>query len=755
MKQKLYIFAAAGFALLVLLLFSPWWAGGKLCAPLDIVSDLYEPWADATKPVTVQNHFPTDTTEHYLLYQYHAQLSYQQEGQLGWNYLKNCGTAAYANTMATYSDWSRQLHRFLPFWTAWHVGLMGQLFLALFGMFVFLKDQGYKAALSVTGALGFGLCSHFAVWIYHGWALGAMCWLPLICWAFYKMRSGSRWGLAAPLFLALGFMGGHIQYAAFLVIAVGSLWLGWAFENFFGKRTFQCCQLMAVILAGLLAVGLAAVMFIPCTYGYIITNIYGLTRGGLGYPQGPLSPFFHLLAYPFYIFPLILGSCHSYDLFRGFKTGLMLVPFFGSLLVLLAFCGTFLRKLNVIAKVIVLAGLVLPLTPLVGPLYQRLLIFFVFGGVWLAVDLMQYLPDEAWMKIRKFASWLWIFGSGALLLFSIVLTVFEADVFTRFWAVLDSVVSNHKFGARVDWFEQRAHVLLTELKLWNPRMLFPWLLFGLSVYTMRFRRKAFFGWALAGLVFGQLWMYDRDWVVFCHPRDEVQSIYPETEEIRAVRAEIGQTGRVITAQRSDRVPLFPLNSLSYFDVPCVVGYDSILPNGIQKDVPYNPVIGETLPSPQLLGEKGVTHLIAYADDKDPGDGWHLLRTAGEIDIYSNELARSWYRIETTNGVQSISPSVHKHNSRRLEIPEGTKKVMLCENWDEGWQYRLNDSDWVYMQLADDRSMVAEFDALTGPAVFEMRYRPRVLLAGRTVSVASLGLYVLFCVLYLKKRSDGS
>ena len=40
MLPVLAIFAIGG------LLFMPWWKDGKVCAPLDIVTNLYEPWAE-------------------------------------------------------------------------------------------------------------------------------------------------------------------------------------------------------------------------------------------------------------------------------------------------------------------------------------------------------------------------------------------------------------------------------------------------------------------------------------------------------------------------------------------------------------------------------------------------------------------------------------------------------------------------------------------------------------------------------------
>ena len=108
MLPVLAIFAIGG------LLFMPWWKDGKVCAPLDIVTNLYEPWADTNKPVEVHNHNSTDNTEHYLLYRDFVQKSLAEEGQVGWNPLKGGGTAEYGNTMASPGDFTYVFTAFYP-----------------------------------------------------------------------------------------------------------------------------------------------------------------------------------------------------------------------------------------------------------------------------------------------------------------------------------------------------------------------------------------------------------------------------------------------------------------------------------------------------------------------------------------------------------------------------------------------------------------------------------------------------------------
>ena len=58
------LFLALGVAV-----FAPWWAFGRVVAPLDVLTELYEPWADDNRSVEVYNHFTCDAVIEFLIYQ--------------------------------------------------------------------------------------------------------------------------------------------------------------------------------------------------------------------------------------------------------------------------------------------------------------------------------------------------------------------------------------------------------------------------------------------------------------------------------------------------------------------------------------------------------------------------------------------------------------------------------------------------------------------------------------------------------------
>ena len=215
-------FAICLFCGILVFAFTPVWLQHRVLAPLDIVQTLFEPWggsAGSPKTIDVHNHFVTDAVTQFLVYRHVAETSLRQDGYIGWNPLIFGGTPEYANTISTYFDWTMQLHRLFGFWAAWHLGLFFQFAIAGIGMLVFLRSRSLSPPVCLAAAIAYAGNSQFLLLIYYRSALGSFCWVPWMLWALERSLQGPLARVIPfALFTALAFLGGSIQYAAFILL---------------------------------------------------------------------------------------------------------------------------------------------------------------------------------------------------------------------------------------------------------------------------------------------------------------------------------------------------------------------------------------------------------------------------------------------------------------------------------------------------------------------------------------------------------
>ena len=253
----------------VLAWFSPWWYGGKNLAPLDLLNGMMQPWRNGHEQFYAKNHIVSDAVDQYLVYRLAAEKSYHEEGWLGWSSLTYGGTAQYANTMALYYDWTMQLHRWLPFWTAWHVGLIGQALIAAWGMMFFLRGRGIGVLWACCGGLIYAANSQFVTWVYHRWTLSAFCWVPWVLWSVDYAKRGGKWrGVLISLSIAMALLGGTLQHGALVGLVYLAIWLEDACKQ---PRTWQAQTSVACwyCLRGVVGLGLAGMMILPCVMAFL------------------------------------------------------------------------------------------------------------------------------------------------------------------------------------------------------------------------------------------------------------------------------------------------------------------------------------------------------------------------------------------------------------------------------------------------------------------------------------------------------
>ena len=729
---------------------------GRIIAPLDIMYSFYDPWSNGTHGVQVHNHFCEDLPHLWLGERLFAWNSFRTEGWNGWSDLTFSGTAQYANTMNMYYDWTMQLNRWLLLWDAWHLGLFAHLVLAAVGMGILLRSRALSPSAALLGALCYALNSLFFTWIFHSWMLGAFCWLPWFVWSLYQLREGKRIGSLAPVFLGLGFLGGQLQFAAFYFILTMALCLLWVYEDF-PKSSWKSLRWIGIFGAiGILAVGMSAFMFVPCTRAYFRTLEAGLVRGEIGYPGGWMQPFANLILYPTYIFPYLLGRPQSLDFAKALHSDLFNVPFIGSLPMILASVYGYRVLANRGgergAVLFMLLGLVLPLTFLVGPLYQRRLLLFGFGASWAAALALDE-PDIVNSKNIATFLWrgflvvtdVWVAGSAAVF-------VFQAELQQKLAALIAPLIAGHRRILFQDWWQMRIERALSDFQIWSPEMLVPWLAFGVAVFAYRRHSQARlsrngFVTVLIATTALQLFWFNKNWISYS---DRPVAEIPSFEGQDFLQSQIRPWHRVATVQRAGSPAFFPLNTLNLYGIPHHQGYGSIIPPGIQCRLKFDTSADDLDPS--FYGKLGVTHAIGRFDEAGLPDGWKLVGRDGQVSLFANTLSRSRYEAEVGSSVASLDPEVHEMNFRRLLLPENASTVNVLENWDEGWEFRIDSGDWTAMKRADDRTMTAEFSPTPKPSVFEMRYRPLARLAGQVISLVSLGIYIIAAGLVLKLAS---
>jgi hypothetical protein len=764
--------------------FSPWWIGGNVLAPLDLQNEMMSPWRAGNETEFAKNHFVSDGVSQYLVYRIIAAENYATEGWVGWSSLTYGGTAQHANTMALYYDWTMQLHRWFDFWTAWHLGLMGQVLLAACGMFFFLRGRNIGHLWAVCGGIAFAANSQIVTWLYHRWALGSFCWLPWILWSIDQYRRGHRssWGLV-PVFIAMAFLGGTLQHAALAVLAVAAMWLeetGVISTTLkrrnpsTGKSAIlqthlpQQARLFGRYAAwGVLGAGLAGIMLLPCIDAFLTSNRLGLHTGMTAnaetsiYPQGPWQPLLNLAAYPFQIFPSLLGRCGSLDLMKLFKSDLFYIVYFGSLPVLIAYLSFFRKDSPPLARLLIWMGLLLPLTPLVRFLYQRLLILFIIGGVLAFVHFMQHASRQT--KRRAFTLTCAITGLASLAWLSIsALLAYRTDLGD---SIRDKFTSQGggTFGFFSDWIALRADRFVGDLFIWSPHQLFPLLLLLAALLGLKWCADSNNHWRTRGAflvtlaVLCELTLFGSRWVVWADPTQH--PLFPETAETRALKSHVGKDGRVTTLIHPTAhmaVTPFVPNTLSAYGIASITGYDSIIPDGmiLPNDTPGDAA---------KLGRLGVSHLITWHGNPEVPKDWQQVWSSPSMDLYQNPLSIPRYAGFASHDAKDgffsgthtpwidLTETLGLENNRRIHVPPGVLWVRIAENHADGWTYRIPEksTNWQPIQRASDASMLLHNPTPETPTLIEMRYNPPMRTSGILVSAISLAIVSGFSLAHRK------
>lgn len=741
-------------ALIVLVVvagFAPWWASGKVLAPLDVLNEMIEPWAGGDVQVDVHNHFTIDAITQFLVYRKFAESSFAQDGFIGWNNLIAGGTPIYAQTTAAFNDWTMQLHRVLDYWTAWHLGYIGQLLIAGFGMLVFLRSRGLSPIVSLMGAIAFILNSQFVLLYHWRFQLGAFCWAPWLLWSLYRYRDGKDWAWPlVPLFMALAFLGGTLQSNGSIILLLLGVWSAWLIELKPWRLRSACVYTGHFALWGLLGVGLAAFALIPNVSNFLDNVAAGNVRGAPGYGNRP--PYLSIFLIPAQVFPTLLGSPRSIDLTRLIHLDFFTIAYFGVVPAIIAFRSIFFKGIPRGAQILLLLGLLVPLTPLVASLYHRVQIIYIIGGIWAFAWYFQNAKRDSIDHVLKLAFYLFSVLAGIWLACSVATLIFEDQLIAIGQSRLAARMEEGAgiFREYKDWMLTRPSALVSELRIWHPRQAVP-LLAALACFGalwLRVRCGISCGaLVMAAALLIELGAFARGWVTFSDPK--THPLYEETADIAAVRNAIGD-GRAFLVPAPDRPKLLPPNTLSVFGVATIQQYENIRPPAMWEDDGRSE-------DAESLGLVGVTHAIGYPDRPPRGQGWKLDFKGDRLNLWRNELAlprylaisegqKNWLdelgaapadALRTARSAGEVKVVAATQNRRLLVVPAGTAAVRLAENWSDGWYFRVEDGPLLPVLKGADTSMIIPLEPSSETRHVALQYQPPLRRIGLWLTLASV------------------
>ena len=736
-------------------LFFPALFSGKIIAPLDIATTLLAPWKESANGEKPHNHNPSDAVTQYLPYRIFAEKSFKEDGYIGWNPYGMGGHSLAGNTMALPGSWPMQLHRFLPFKDAWNWGMFAEFIIAGAGMLVFLRSRNLPWLPCLVGAVAYMANSQFTIWIYHRWTLGSFCWMPWVLWSVVgatSWRSLTTRQLLLPFFLALALLGGSLQHLAFVVLACGCLFAGRAtrFRSLHQEWPAFVCWSVAFILA----LTMAAFSLVPQISAYLTNVQLGHTRGGIGYADGFTQPLIHILLIPAQIWPWLMGDPQTIDGFKLIKSDFMDLAYLGTIPMLLAIVGVFHKQMPRQAKWLILAGLLIPLTPLVGPLYHRVQLLFLLGGAWMAAEMLARLPQIAPRKMIRGLSVAVVALGAALLIGAVLPATIRGSIEDK--VVAKSIVASDssQFGSDKKWIESRALEWTHRFSLIHPRTVWVYGLLligtgGLILSSRQNPKAARWGnAAILGATSLELFTLFQTWTTFSDPKD-LQPKHPAIEQL----AQATGPHRVLQAFPDARLTdIFAApNILSSYSIASVDAYESI-------QHPSNTTALSREPAETRLTLAGVATSVQPVGSpaSDGTAAWPLIKTSAGYDIRQNpnipapviagtgpipaEPQEILASLANTIPLPQIQQSM---NRQEFEIPQGSTWIRIAQNWHEGWRWRSPGQEWQPLLKGSDSACWIELASASATRI-QVQFFPR----SQWLTFASLGTVLLWLGLSL-------
>ncbi|MEI6819287.1 MAG: hypothetical protein WCL19_06760 [Verrucomicrobiota bacterium] len=743
------ILASLSLLAMVTAMFFPALFGGKIVAPLDITKTLLAPWKEDSNGAKPHNHMTIDAVTQYLPYHIFAAQSIKADGYIGWNPYEMGGVSLAGNTMALPGNWTMQLHRFFPFVQAWNLGIEAEFLIAGIGMLVFLRSRSLPWLACLLGAIAYMGNSQFVIWIYHRWALSSFCWMP---WVLWSAAHGLSWKnlntrqLLLPFFLTLALIGGTLQHMVFVVLACGCVVAGGIPRWKSAHKEWP--TITGWGLAFVLAAAMAAFTVIPQIIAYFTNIEIGHTRGGLGYPEGISQPFFNLLAIPAQIWPWLMGEPQSCDAWRLLKFSLMDLAYLGTIPMVLAIGGLFVKSMPRQAKWLILAGLLIPLTPLVGPLYHRVQLLFLLGGSWMAAEMLAHFTKNPPTRLIRLSSFTTAGLGGALLIGTLLPITARTSIEKQVIATALHAATS-KLSSSQKWIEKRALRWTDSFSLADPETVWVYGLLatgvgGLILVGRSNDRHARWGQlAIIGATSLELCTFFQTWTTFSNPSD----LLPKHPAIERVR-ELARPQRILQGLYDNSSIIDDLavpNICAAYSIPSVEAYESIQYRSASHALQdADPALRLTLSGVGIAISPSAANPARGTVDWPIADSLHgfTIRknpqivaplTAGRDPVPGQPPAI----LAALKTATAITPTLQTMNRWTFEVPNGSTWIRIAQNWHSGWRWRsIGQADWqAFGQGTDDACWINQLPS--NAKQIEVRFFPRPL----WLSVVSIGTLI--------------
>lgn len=707
--------ALALWIILVVLFFWPVFFHGKVLAPLDILDSLLKPWA-TTEEINVHNAFPYDAISQYLPYNWSVFQSLRQDGYIGWNPYTHNGTATLENTMLCPGDWHHQLYRFLSFWDAWDIGIVLQFILAGVGMLFLLRHLGIPPAFALLGVIGYGFYSQFITWYCHRWILGALCWAPWMVWAFlHALKRGKRIDAASALFTALAFRGGHLQSCIFVVIITAIVFLTRLFES--RKDRPQAIRVFTLLVS---TAFFSTLLSLDVWLQTIPAYLQGCPpRAFVGWMDSiKTAPVLVGL-----ILPTLLGTPQGLNIPAAFGSDLFEIAFLGATTFILGVMGLLRKDAPRTARILFLAGILLPLTPASTWLYSRCTPIFALGCAWLACWRLWKLSQEPhatrfWKKIG------FVFALAVLLwsLGSIGIHAGRDKIEPAIQRQIAERLPGNK-ASRAEWMSKRTTTFIDRSMVWYPENLAVLLLVGCGLLaasqihsdSSKSKRLAIL---IAFCAFGEIYLYSRTWVTFSDKPTSEGDLYNTPGWVATIK-DVAGNGAVVMNTGGD-FDYMQLNTPSTHGIRFQNGYETVTP---LRCSPLDP--GAFDPKDYALA--GVSCYLVnpvITPTNTISAGWQLVHDTENFKLYRNPSFTSRFRATLSNGETiPIQPDSETVNTRTLTLPPGIEKIHVAETYNRGWKAKLGESTVEITQDERNGMVITLPQASTEGTTLRFRFSP--------------------------------